>query len=295
MRQAIGKKKWRFDFLFGAATRPIGQGKEIEAVFLLLTEALKAAGVARFIAKADAVGGWSGAATSIARRHRAERDDKRDDDRGKLFDLKSFRQKTLAATQAVRDVMSQGATAESTFDYMNIYVNGVWTVPWVIYHPDEQRLIANPDVMRDARKRVLAPPPLKKGTKGSFKTQVRLLELWLVAINTIDLIKDFLVPEFKNELVWYHRRASDAYADLEGTGRVDGAQLEKLLTRDLRQGLDPLPVLGRSSEFQFYAHASDHADRIFFVMDVRDLGVDLLVPTSFPRTPSSGASWRTSV
>jgi hypothetical protein len=37
-------------------------------------------------------------------------------------------------------------------------------------------------------------------------------------------------------------------------------------------------VLGRASEFQFYAHASDHSDRMFFVFDVRDMGVDLLIP-----------------
>jgi hypothetical protein len=35
-------------------------------------------------------------------------------------------------------------------------------------------------------------------------------------------------------------------------------------------------VLGTTSEFQFYAYASDYADQIFFVMDVRDLGVDLM-------------------
>lgn len=275
---AIGKKKWRFDFLFGAATRAASKSTEIEIVYLLLTEALKAAGVARFIAKADAVGRWRGAATGIARRHRAVPDDKNDDDRGKQFDPESFREKTLAATKAIRDVMSQGASVKSAFDYMNIYVNGVWTVPWVIYHPDEQRLVANPDVIRDARKRALTSPPMKAGVKGSFRAQVQLLELWLVAINTIDLIKDFVVPEFKNELVWYHRRAEEVYAELEGTGRVNGAQLEKVLTRDLRQGPDPLPVLGRASEFQFYAHASDYANRIFFVMDVRDLGVDLMIP-----------------
>jgi hypothetical protein len=277
VRATIGKKRWRFDFLFGAAARPVATYTQMETVFLLLTEALKAAGVARFIAKASAVGGWRGAATEVAERHRAGVDEADDDNRGKLFDHSEFLY-TLEATADVREVMSQGARLGSPFDYMNIFVNGAWTVPWSIYHPDEQRPIANPDVLRDARKRLLKPPPLRAGVKSSFKSQVELLELWLTAVNTIDLVKDFVVGEFKNELAWYHRRAKDAQNELWGKGRVHGARLQKLLTRDLRQGVDPLPVLGRASEYQFYARASDHADRIFFVMDVRDLGVDLLVP-----------------
>ena len=277
VRTTIGKKGWRFDFLFGAATRPVATYSQMETVYLLITEALKAAGVARFIAKANTVGGWRAAATEVAERHRAGLDHVDDDNRGKLFDHAEFLY-TLEATSDVRDVMSQGARLGSPFDYMNIFVNGAWTGPWSMYHVDEQRPIANPDVFRDARKRLLEPPPLRAGVKIAFRAQVELLELWLTAVNTIDLVKDFVVAEFKNELAWYHRDVKDAHNELWGMGRVDGVRLQKLLTRDLRQGPDPLPVLGRASEYRFYAHASDHTDRIFFVMDVRDLGVDLLVP-----------------
>src|SRR5439155_16379262 len=47
VRKKIRERKWRFDFLFGAAQRPVDKETEIETVYLLLTEALKAAGIAR--------------------------------------------------------------------------------------------------------------------------------------------------------------------------------------------------------------------------------------------------------
>jgi hypothetical protein len=280
VRKTVEKKGWRFDFLFGAAARVVSAYTEIETVFLLLTESLKGAGVARFAAKAATVDAGSGAPVAVAR-HRAQADDEKDDNRGKLFNESEFL-RTLAATAAVRDAMSVEVSTSGGFlvDNMNIYVDCVWTVPWVMYDLEEQRPIANPDVLRDARKRLLRNPPFRAGVKLKYSVaaQVMLLELWLTAVNTIDLVKDFVVPEFKNELVWYHRAAAEAHDELKGTRRVDGQTLRKLLTRDLRQGNDPLPVLGRASEFQFYAHASDHVDRMFFAFDIRDLGVDLLIP-----------------
>lgn len=280
VRKAVNNKDWRFDFLFGAATRRVTDYTDIDIVFLLLTEALKGAGVARFTAKAATVSGRKDATLEVAR-HRAQPDDEKDDNRGKLFNDSEFL-RTLGATAAVRDAMSVQVSTAGSFliDQMNIYVDGVWTLPWAMYDPEEQRPIANPDVLRDARKRLLADPPLSAGLKLKYSLagQVMLLELWLTAINTIDLVKDFLVGEFKKELVQYHSTAQAAHAELGGVGRVDGQRLKKLLTRDLRQGTELLSVLGRASEFQFYAHTSDHADRMFFVFDVRDMGVDLLTP-----------------
>src|SRR6185295_6342038 len=184
----------------GAAGRPVSEDHSLgEAVYLLVTEALKAAGVARFIAKAATVGKHSGAATQIAWHYSADGDDEKDDDRGKLFADYEFH-RTLAATAAVRDVMSTEITNTGNIllDYMNIFVDGVWTVPWTMYQPEEQRPIANPDVLRDARKRLLRDPKLREGLKDTFKSQVLLLEMWLTAVNTIDLVKDFLALEFKN-------------------------------------------------------------------------------------------------
>jgi hypothetical protein len=280
VRKAIKNSKYRFDFLFGAVTRRMSTFDAIETVFLLVTEALKAAGVARFIARIEPLMKFLAArseARRIAKENRTERDDKKLDNRGKAFDLDDYRRTTRVA-QIIRTRMSIPPHRDDLRDYVHIYVNGVWTFPFVIFHPEEERLIANPDVVRDARKRALEAPPLKRGVKFSINDQVSLLELWLTSINVLDLIKDFLVPEFKDLLVFYHDKASTAWSEVTEGRPIDPPRLEAVLTRDLRQGKRPLPVLGRASEFQFYAYTADHADRIFYAMDVRDLGVDLLVP-----------------
>ena len=106
--------------------------------------------------------------------------------------------------------------------------------------PDENRLIANPDVVRDARKRALVKPLLKarsgrvaEGNKVGFESQVRLLELWLVAINVLDLVKEFLVPEFRASLfLRYHDAVSAAWDDVADTSGIkDPTRLERVLTQ----------------------------------------------------------------
>lgn len=52
-------------------------------------------------------------------------------------------------------------------------------------------------------------------------------------------------------------------------------KLEKVITYDVRE--KKIAVSDSASEFQFYAYAADYAQRIFFSMDIRDMGVELML------------------
>ncbi|MFL6115584.1 MAG: hypothetical protein ACJ786_30190, partial [Catenulispora sp.] len=89
-------------------------------------------------------------------------------------------------------------------------------------------------------------------------------------------IKDFLAAEFPGALCDQHDLALAVFDNVRDPSRpVDVGQAEAFLTRDLR--LRRIAVLGTASEFQFYSVAADHPQRVFFVMDVRDLGVEVLL------------------
>ena len=103
-----------------------------------------------------------------------------------------------------------------------------------------------------------------------------MLELWLVVLNVIDYVKDFLSGEFRTALARYHQDALTAYSNVldPPMGAIDWPRLERVLTHDVRQ-TKRIAVLGTASEFQFYSYAADYRERIFFMMDIRDLGVVL--------------------
>ena len=91
-------------------------------------------------------------------------------------------------------------------------------------------------------------------------------------------MKDFLLPEFRTEVEPYHVRVIEAYDQLHSDpSHIDWFRVERLLTHDLRLTPDPYLVLGRASEYRFYSLSADYRGRIFFTMDVRDLGVDLVL------------------
>lgn len=95
-------------------------------------------------------------------------------------------------------------------------------------------------------------------------------------LNLLDFIKDFVAAEFPRIVRDYHDLAVAVFDNVRDPAKpVDRKQAESFLTRDLR--LHQLAVLGTASEFQFYSVAADYPQRIFFVMDVRDVGVEALL------------------
>jgi hypothetical protein len=261
------KKKYQFDIYFGLVTR--GAGKTaIDTAFLLLSESLKGAGMAKYATKGQTL------KTKEAKKFAIEKvDDKKVDSRGKKFDWAHYLDATEKGVDLKKFVL-QKYTGANPRDYNHIFVDTVWTLAFLEY---KKRYFGNPDVIRDVRKKQLVKPKMKEGVKYTFKAQKELLEFWLVILNLLDFIKDFLVDEFKNRLVLkYHNEALAVYRSLQlPPDKINWSELERIFTHDLRN--QQIIVAGTASEFQFYTFAASHSDLIFFSMDIRDLGVDLML------------------
>jgi hypothetical protein len=265
-------KNYRFGYLYGVSSiAPAAGEKCVDTTYRLITEALKGAGIARFGEKGKTLKTTD--ASKIAKGKGITKPPKGEDARGQPFDGTTYLRVTRAADD-VKKLMTTPNSRDRPAVNDIIYVNTVW-IPTFLLH--QRRYFGNPDVIRDIRKKVLVDPPLKAGIKYNVKQQRELLELWLVTLNMMDFVKDFLFAEFRSDLLNYHDMLLAILEELQIPDRaIHWDRLEKALTRDLRQMSDRLTVLGTTSEFQFYAFASDYADRIFFTMDVRDLGVDLM-------------------
>ncbi len=263
--------KYKFDIFFGLSTvKPTGSArKAIDVAFLLLTEALKGAAIARLISKGRSL------KTRVARRFVTDiRPDSRAmDQRGKEFKPTIYLRASKKAGEIKSFITAMPSSDNSFLEYNHIYVDTVWTVAFFKYR---RQYVGNPDVMRDVRKKKLERPPAKYGNvKYTFLAQVDLLELWLVVLNMLDFIKEFLLSEFRTSVVAYHDDALSAFDDVNNLPprKIDWQRLERLLTSDHRE--TRMAVLGSASEFLFFSFASDHPERIFFSFDIRDLGVDL--------------------
>jgi hypothetical protein len=257
---------YRFDIYYGHDRSTDGaQTEPIYRVFELLTEALKGAATARYVAKGKAL------KTRIARQfaHNAAAD-RRLDPRGKEFQARQFLRTATTAPAIKGFVLKPAREQANTLEYNDILVDTVWTQAFF----RAQRL-GNPDVIRDVRKKKLEKPQLPN-VKLTFPAQKDLLELWLVTLNLIDYIKDFREEDFPKRVKSYHDFAGKVFSNIRDLPRpVDTDSARRLLTRDLR--MTRIAVLGTASEFQFYAPASDYPERIFFNFDARDLGVDVLL------------------
>jgi hypothetical protein len=265
-------KRYRFDYLFGVNSLPVGGGRDaVDVLVRLLTEALKGAGLARFVGKAR------GMRTDTGRRFGRDRGSetvgKGHDSRGREFAIVPFL-RALRTARDIKETVSAGYTKRSPIDLQNIFVDRVWTVAFLEY----RRLFwGNPDVIRDVRKKALVPPKFREGVKFSFAEQKETLELWLVTLNMLDFVKDFTAAEQTGRLRGFHATALVMLERLFQAGApIDWDQLERVLTRDVQQTPDPLAVLGTTSEYVFYALTSDHSDRVLFSMDIRDLGVEVV-------------------
>jgi hypothetical protein len=157
LRKVLQKnKKYQFDFLFGTFSFDLSQQRsEIEALFLLLTQALKGAGIARFVSKASSQ--KSREARKIAVGTGVKQDAKKLDTRGKTFDLNAYRKTTNAADQ-IKTFMSTPYNRDRPYDYINILVDRVWDWAFLKYR---KLWSGNPDVIRDVRKKLLVSPTVK--------------------------------------------------------------------------------------------------------------------------------------
>ena len=266
-------KKYTFDIFFGLSkVEPKGAiGGALDVTYLLVTESLKGAGLARLVAKGLAV--KSSAAKSFAKGMKA--DARGLDPRGKEYQSAPY----LAATRKAGDIkklMTTPYNRDRPADYYHIYVETVWTFSFLKYR---RWFVGNPEVIRAVRKKSLEQPRLRDGNiKYNAGTQRELLEFWLVVLNMLDFVKDFLSPEFRTALARHQADALAAHAELRRRpfAKLDWPRLERLLTNDFRQS-QRIAVLGTTSEFQFYSYAADYSARIFFSMDIRDLGVALML------------------
>jgi hypothetical protein len=270
LEKTLKPEKYRFDIFFGlASAEPRAKGRDIiDITFVLVTEALKAAGLARVIAKAKSLEQNEGKAFTKD----LKADDSALDSRGKEYESATF----LAVAKRPGDINEFIGRRKSKIDYQSILVDTVWTTAFV---PRRRLFEGNPDVIRDVRKKLLERPRARDGNiKFGVEAQREMLELWLVFQNTIDFVKDFLSTEFRKELVKYHDDVSASFLEVtkRPPERLDWPRLQRVLTHDLRQ-TEKIAVLGTASEFQFYSYAADYPDRIFFSIDIRDLGVALML------------------
>ena len=258
---------YRFDVYYGTDAAEVGPNTTdvLLAIFLLLTQAMKGAATARYVAK-----GRSLKIRAVKPFGRKAGPDKRADPRGKVFDQRTVLGVARTSPDIKTFVLKPPQDHVAMLEYNTIYVDTVWTVAFF-----RHQFAGNPDVIRDVRKKRLVPPP-RPNIKLTFKAQKEILELWIVVLNLVDFVKDFLQREFARELHSQHELAVRVLDNLRDPATpVDRRQTEAFLTRDLRAR--KLAVLGTASEFQFYAAAADHPARIVFMMDVRDLGVDVLL------------------
>ena len=268
-RKKVSKKGYRFDIFFGIRAL-IPMRAALQNTYLLVTEALKGAGLARYVAKANTL---SRAGRDIAAMPRIKPDSRNLDPRGKEYDWNVYLAVSNHA-EKIKDMVLKGEIPAGTMELNAIYVDTVWTFAFI---PIKNLYWGNPDVIRDVRKKKLEPPPLTAGGSGVFRIQKDLLELWLVILNMLDYVKQFVSSEFDNNLLGYHDRALELYLQVtRRDSQIDWDELDYVYRHDV-QLKDPIAVNGTASEFQFYCTVSNYQQRIFFSMDIRDLGVELML------------------
>jgi hypothetical protein len=265
LKRALSKKGYRFDYLIGSRARVV-QGDQLNVTFLLITEALKSAGLARVAVKAATM------ENRLTKEPVAGKvpKPKVGDDRSRPYDEDVYLRVSAVAPAIKSRILSSG-TRDQPFLLSRILVDKVWTDAFLLF---ERLFFGNPDVIRDVRKKALVQPKVKQGVGAVIP--VKMLELWLIILNLIDFVSGFLKSEYRGSLLKLHRTASNLVDDLRKNADVKWQRLTPVLTMDVRQKF-PVAQLGATSEFPFFAYSSDYMQQIFFTFDVRDLGVDLML------------------
>jgi subtilisin family serine protease len=273
LQKKLAKKGYRFDFFFGMKTLTPKSGSSLANVYLLVTEALKGAAIARFATKSQTLS--TRPIKKVAALPGVKLDSRALDPRGKEYDWKDYLRSSSLADK-IKEMVLKGQVPDVTVEMNSIYVDTVWTFAFIEY---KNLFWGNPDVIRDVRKRKLEQAPFLAGgnVTYSFNLQKDILELWLVVLNMLDFVKSFESHEFDGTLKTHHDLGLESFKQLgHNKTSIDWNKLQYVLTHDSRLG-DPIAVLGAAGEYQFYTSASDHTQRIFFSMDIRDLGVALML------------------
>ncbi len=192
LRKKLNKKGYKFDIFFGFKTLKPSRSSKLEEVYLLVTEALKGAAIARYVAKMKTL--KMKPAQKFARG--IEPDNRRLDARGKEYDWRVY-MKASDMAEKIKGLFVHGYM-EGYF-IREIYIDTVWTSTFI---KSKNLHWGNPDVIRDVRKKKLEQPQMGKGNMTySLPLQKDLLELWLVVLNMLDFVKRFKFDEFKKELL----------------------------------------------------------------------------------------------
>lgn len=268
LRRALRKKRYRFDVYYGLRDGPaipmgLRKSRAIVWCFILITEALKAAAIGRYITKGR----------SDRRFGRAVNRDRGFDKRGKVFRNRQYL-KVIRQAGNIKEFGTKPYSADHPYNFNTIWIETVWTLAFF----KRRRLwFPNPDVIRAVRKRRLKKPRIRdRNFKFNFRAQKRILELWLVVLNTLDFIKDFLRKEFSDAVIGQHNTAKKMLEELsKQQPAIDWRIMTRILSTDVR--LRAVPTLGRASEYQFYSGVANEPEWIIFSMDVRDLGVALTI------------------
>ncbi|MEU4162658.1 hypothetical protein [Actinoplanes sp. NPDC026670] len=268
LKRTLSKKGYRFDFLIGSQARAV-QGDQLDVTFLLTTETLKSAGLARYAVKV------AGLRTRMAKAHlagTAPKTPKGGDDRGRPYNEDTYLRVSAVAPGIKKFILGAGGPGQNV-KLDRVLVDKVWTDAFLLA---ERLFFGNPDVIRDVRKKKLVAPTLRQGVTAAFGVQVDLLETWLVVLNLIDFVSGFVLSEYRGRVLNLHRAASNLVDDVAGQRVVDWRRLTPVLTSDVRQRT-PIAQQGATSEFPFFAYSSDFRHQIFVTFDIRDLGVDLML------------------
>jgi subtilisin family serine protease len=273
LQKKLAKKGYRFDFFFGVKTLTPKGSSSLANVYLLVTEALKGAAIARFAAKSQTLS--TRPIKKVAALPGVTLDSQVLDPRGKEYEWKDYLRCSSLA-EKIKEMVLKGQVPDVTVEMNSVYVDTVWTYAFIEY---KNLFWGNSDVIRDVRKRKLERAPFLSGgnVTYSFNLQKDILELWLVVLNMLDFVKSFESQEFNGTLKTHHDLGLESFKQLgHSKTSIDWNKLQYVLTHDSRLG-DPIAVLGAAGEYQFYTSAADHTQRIFFSMDIRDLGVALML------------------
>lgn len=268
LRKRLRKKSYRFDIYYGLRDGPaipkgLRKSRAITWCFILITEALKAAAIGRYITKGRRDRKFG----------RAVKRDRWFDRRGKVFRHREYL-KVVKQAGDIKQYVTTPYSSKHPWIFNTIWVETVWTL---VFYKRRRIYYPNPDVIRAVRKQRLEKPRIKdRNLKFNFKAQKRILELWLIVLNTLDFVKDFLRRELSDEVFAQHHTAAKMLEDLSAQQpAVDWDEMRRVLSTDVR--LKVVAALGRASEHLFYSPVASQQEWIIFSMDVRDLGVALMI------------------
>ena len=158
---------------------------------------MRRSGSARFAAKVKSLNKWY---VQRLAKGRGQPPEQGHDPRGREFHTANFL-KALKTADDIKQLAAAKPHRDQPPDFYAIFVNKVWITTFLPYHA---RFFGNPDMVRDVRKRLLERPTIWEGIKYDFEVQRELLELWLVALNMLDFVKDFVSAEYPSAVRTHH-------------------------------------------------------------------------------------------